>query len=227
MNYKVLIAEDDRDIVEILKLYLENEKYEILTAEDGAEALNIIKQEHIDIAVVDIMMPKMNGYELIKSMRTFTDIPVIILSAQINDCDKILGLNVGADDYMTKPFNPLEIVARIKANLRRTVWAKGNKSDVKNKVSIGNLVLDTEKMVLIKDGEIVNLTSTEYKILAAMMRSPGRVFTKTQLYEKINGELFDNEDNIMMVHISKLREKMDPYKYIKTVRGLGYKIEDK
>lgn len=229
MNFNILLAEDDEDIVKLLKLYLENEGYVVLWAKDGVEASEIFEKEKVDLALVDIMMPRMNGYELTKYIRKKSNIPIIILSAAQLDSDKILGLNLGADDYMVKPFNPLELIARINANLRR-FYKLGNVKDADDgKINIGELTLDTHMLTLEKKGVPINLTATEYKILVMLMKSPGRVFTKMQIYEEVNGDYYANDDNTMMVHISNLRDKIedDPKnpRYIKTVRGLGYKIE--
>ena len=229
MNFNSLLAEDDEDIVKLLKLYLENEGYVVLWAKDGVEASEIFDKEKVDLALVDIMMPRMNGYELTKYIRKKSNIPIIILSAAQLDSDKILGLNLGADDYMVKPFNPLELIARINANLRR-FYKLGNVKDADDgKINIGELTLDTHMLTLEKKGVPINLTATEYKILVMLMKSPGRVFTKMQIYEEVNGDYYANDDNTMMVHISNLRDKIedDPKnpRYIKTVRGLGYKIE--
>ena len=229
MNFNILLAEDDEDIVKLLKLYLENEGYVVLWGKDGVEASEIFDKEKVDLALVDIMMPRMNGYELTKYIRKKSNIPIIILSAAQLDSDKILGLNLGADDYMVKPFNPLELIARINANLRR-FYKLGNVKDADDgKINIGELTLDTHMLTLEKKGVPINLTATEYKILVMLMKSPGRVFTKMQIYEEVNGDYYANDDNTMMVHISNLRDKIedDPKnpRYIKTVRGLGYKIE--
>lgn len=228
MPFKILVAEDDADIVELLRLYLENEGYRVLSASNGVEALELAERERFDLAVLDIMMPRMNGLELARRLREKSTLPILILSAKNQDSDKILGLNLGADDYMTKPFNPLEILARVRALLRRVHELGGGRLPG-TLYTVGALTLDTEGLTLTKNGEPIALTPTEYKILAQLMRAPGRIFTKVQLYENINGAYFESDDNTMMVHISKLREKIedDPRnpRYIKTVRGLGYKIE--
>ena len=230
MAYKILIAEDDRDIIELLALYLGGEGFEILAAENGKDALAIAQKEDISAALVDIMMPVMNGFEFIKQLRTFSQIPVIVLSARDLDQDRILGLNIGADAYLTKPFNPLEVVAYVKSAIRRWENSKVRVEEDAGKVVIGELELDQERFTLRKNGVPVQLTSSELKIIAKMMKSPERVFTKAQLYECINGEFYNSDDNTMMVHISNLRAKIedDPShpRYIKTVRGLGYKIEN-
>lgn len=221
---KILIAEDDSDIRELLTLYLESNNYKVSIASDGEQALGKLESESFDLAIVDIMMPKMNGYELIKNVRKFSDIPIIITSAKSLDNDKILGIDIGADVYITKPFNPLEVVAYVKSLLKK----KKSKLSV---IKIGELTLDQEKYILKKNNEEIPLTSIEYKILSKLMNNPEQVFTKSQLYEYINGGYFQNDDNTMMVHISNLRSKLedDPAhpKYIKTIRGVGYKIENK
>ena len=223
MSASILIAEDDGDIRSLLRLYLESEGYRVLEAEDGAKALTLAREQAPDMAILDVMMPQLNGYELTRALRKFSDIPILILSAKSQDNDKILGLNLGADDYITKPFNPVEIVARVKAQLRR---ASRENSTI---LTVRDLALDTASFQLTKNGRAIILTPMEYKILALLMRSPGRIFTKIQLYEGAVGTYFEGDDNTMMVHISKLREKIeddpkDP-RYIITVRGLGYKIE--
>lgn len=232
MEYTILVAEDDGDIVELMKLYLENDGYRVLSAPDGMAALELVRRERIDLAVLDIMMPRLNGYELTKAIRAQSNLPIIILSAKNADSDKILGLNLGADDYLTKPFNPLEIIARVKSNLRRFYElnpAGASAPGLGTRLCVGGLELDTAALALSKNGEPVALTPMEYKILACLMKAPGRIFTKVQLYEAVNGAYFESDENTMMVHISKLRDKVedDPKnpRYIKTVRGLGYKIE--
>ena len=223
MSASILIAEDDGDIRDLLRLYLESEGYRVLEAADGAAALALARENMPDMAILDVMMPELNGYELTRALRKFSDIPILILSAKSQDNDKILGLNLGADDYIAKPFNPVEIVARVKAQLRRATRENSTT------LTVGELSLDTATFQLTKNGQPIALTPMEYKILALLMRSPGRIFTKIQLYEGAVGNYFEGDDNTMMVHISKLREKIeddpkDP-RYIITVRGLGYKIE--
>ena len=223
MATTILIAEDDADIREVLRLYLEGEGFAVAEAADGNTALRLALSSSPDAAILDVMMPGMNGYELTRALRRQSDIPILILSAKSEDNDKILGLNLGADDYIAKPFNPMEVVARVKAHLRRA----GNVR--RDLLTVGELTLDTAAMQLYKKGVPVPLTPTEYKILAQLMRSPGRIFTKVQLYEGIAGEFFESNDNTMMVHISKLREKIEDNpknpRHIITIRGLGYKIE--
>ena len=229
MKRTILIAEDDHDIVELLRLYLENEGYHVLTAENGQVAMKLIQEHTVDLAVVDIMMPMMNGYELIREIRQTMNIPIIVLSAKAEDSDKIIGLRIGADEYMTKPFNPLEILARIEANLRR-YYELGSEVGKGNAIlQVADLVLDLDQIQLTKRGRPISLTPTEFKIISKLMRQPGRVFTKAQLYESDSGIIFESDENTMMVHISRLRDKIedDPKnpQYIITVRGLGYKIE--
>ncbi len=223
MKPVILIAEDDRDIRDLLRLYLEGEGYRVLEAENGAQALILAREQTPDMAILDVMMPEMSGFELTRALRRYSEIPILILSARSQDNDKILGLNLGADDYIAKPFNPVEIVARVKAQLRRALRTG---SDV---LTVGDLTLDTASFQLTKGGKQILLTPMEYKILALLMRSPGRIFTKVQLYEGAVGPYFEGDDNTMMVHISKLREKIedDPKlpRHIITVRGLGYKLE--
>ncbi len=231
MQYTILIAEDDNDIVKLLKLYLESSGYRVLTVDNGISAFELVLKEQIDLAVVDIMMPRMDGYELTKKIREIKNIPILILSAKNQDTDKILGLNLGADDYMTKPFSPLEIVARVKANLRRFYNLNYGASSIQKNAEliIGELTLDTEKLTLRKNDVEIVITPNEYKILALLMKAPGRVYTKSQICEAMNGELYDNYENVITVHISHLREKIESDsrnpRYIKNIRGLGYKIE--
>lgn len=231
MPHTILIAEDDQDITTLVKLYLESSGYRVLCAPDGATALDLARTESIDMAVLDIMMPRMNGYELTRELRAISNMPILILSAKNTDNDKILGLELGADDYLTKPFNPLEIIARVKANLRRFYQLNPTSPVLSgsNVLLLGPLRLDLDAMSLTKNGAPISLTPTEYKILSCLMRAPGRIFTKVQLYEAVSGTYFESDENTMMVHISKLRDKIedDPRHpcFIKTVRGLGYKIE--
>lgn len=232
-EYRILIAEDEQEIVELLKLYLQSEGYQIFTANNGVDALEIVSRENISLAVLDVMMPKMDGYELTRRIREISNIPILILSARDKSNDKILGLNLGADDYMAKPFDPLEIVARVRSNLRRfySLNTESSRNEESHVLKVGDLELNTQTLALEKRGEEILLTPMEYKILALLMKSPGKVYTKVQIYENISGEYFETDDNTVMVHISKLRDKIedDPKKpeYIKTIRGVGYKIENR
>ena len=228
MINKILIAEDEVEIAELLSLYLESEGFETVIFHNGKEALESLKKDDYEVLLADIMMPEMNGYELIKEVRKINNIPVIIISAKAGHEDRILGLNIGADAYITKPFNPLEVVAYVKAAVRRNSMNQSEKQSVETLLKIGELEFDMHTNVLKKSGRMIQLTATEIKILAMMMREPDRVFTKTQIYEQLRGEFFVNDDNTVIVHISNLRQKIedDPSKprYIKTIRGLGYKF---
>jgi DNA-binding response OmpR family regulator len=231
MDYTILIAEDDKDIVRLLKLYLENSDYCVFTANDGQSAYEIVKREKIDLAILDIMMPKMDGYELTKQIREIKNIPIIIISAKNDDEDKILGLNLGADDYIAKPFNPLEVVARVNASLRRSysLNLKAVPRLHSQVLRIGELCLDMDKMSLMKGEQEISLTPNEYKIIALLMEHPGRVYTKSQICVAVNGEFYENYENAIAVHISHIRDKIedDPHAphYIRNIRGIGYKIE--
>ena len=225
-NYTVLIADDEKEIRELLRLYLENEDCQVVEAADGQQALDYLRRKNIDLCVLDIMMPKMDGYKVLKEMRKSSNIPVIILSAKDTDSEKILGLNLGADDYITKPFNPLEAVARIKSNIRR-FYSLGTSNGSQRAMQVRDLILDPEGCELRKGGKVIDLTSVEYRIMELFMKNPGKVFTKQQIYECGWGEEYIVADNNIMVCISKLRDKLDedPSAYIKTIRGLGYRLE--
>lgn len=226
MDYTILIADDEKEIRELLRLYLENEKYQVIEAEDGQQALDVLHRQHIDLCILDIMMPKVDGYHVLKELRSYSNIPVMILSAKDADSEKILGLNLGADDYLAKPFNPLEAVARVNSNLRR-FYSLGTSAGVQEMLKVKDLVLDPEACELKRGEKIIELTSVEYKIMEMFMKHPGKVFTKQQIYEYGWGEEFIVADNNIMVCISKLRDKLDedPSAYIKTIRGLGYRLE--
>lgn len=234
MKYRILVVEDDKDIAEVIRLYLENEGYEVLLAQDGLAGYELIRNEKINLAIVDIMLPKMNGFDFVKKVRKDSNIPLLILSARNLDSDKILGLDLGADDYMTKPFNPLELVARIKSNIRR-YYSMGSTQEEAEKTErvwqVGELLLDEDAVTLTKGGKQIVITPTEYKMLALFMKAPGKVFTKQQIYQEVNGECYVNDDNTLMVHISNLRDKIEDNprnpEYIKNIRGIGYKIEKK
>lgn len=227
MKYnKILVVEDDKDIIEILELYLKNNGYEVKKATNGNEALKIIEQENINLIIADIMMPVMNGYELIEEIRKTSNIPIIILSAKSIEEDKIEGLNIGADAYITKPFKALEVVANVKAILRRCYKYEEENN---KKIKIKDLEFDENEYTVKKNGKIIQLTNTETKILVKMMREPEKVFTKEQLYECINEGYFQTDANTIMVHISNIRNKLkscngSDEEYIKTIRGVGYKI---
>lgn len=230
MNEKVLIAEDDSDIAELLSLYLNSDGFITTNVSNGKDALEELKKEIYSVLLVDIMMPEIKGYDLIKELRTFSQIPVIVISAKAADEDRVLGLNIGADVYITKPFNPLEVVAYVKASIRRNNMVENtNKKEQNTVLKVGDLEFDTSKYILKKDGKVLSLTASELKIVCMMMESPERIFTKAQIYERIAGDSYMNDDSTVMVHISNIRQKIEDVpsnpKYIKTVRGLGYKIE--
>lgn len=223
MKQRILIAEDEADIRNILKLYLESEGFEVVQAQDGDQALRMAQREMPDLILLDVMMPNMDGFAVTQALRQYSQVPILILSARSQDADKILGLNLGADDYIAKPFNALEVVARVKAHLRR------GQQGAASVISINGLSLNTETCTVTKEGTLLALTPTEYKLLSVFMRSPGRIFTKVQLSEAINGEYFESDENTIMVHISKLRDKIEdnprkPAKLV-TIRGLGYRFE--
>ena len=225
MKRTILIAEDEADIRNILRLYLEGEGYQVVEAADGEQALAAARKHSPDLAVLDVMLPKLDGLAVTRALRQQSDIPILILSAKGQDNDKILGLNLGADDYIVKPFNALEVVARVKAHLRRSDRA------FSSSIVLNGLSINTETCSVLKEGEPVFLTPTEYKLLSLFMRSPGRIFTKVQLSQFLNGEYYETDDNTIMVHISKLREKIEdnprkPARLV-TVRGLGYRFEKK
>ena len=226
MEYTVLVADDEKEIRELLRLYLENAGYKVVEAEDGQQALELLKNKEIDLCLLDIMMPKMDGYHVLQELRKESNIPVVIISAKGADSEKILGLNLGADDYMSKPFNPLEAVARVNSNIRR-FYSLGTGEIEKELLKVKDLELDVDSCVLTQQGKVIDLTSVEYKIMELFMKHPGKVFTKQQIYEYGWGEEFIVADNNIMVCISKLRDKLseDPSAYIKTIRGLGYRLE--
>lgn len=231
---KVLVVDDETEIVELLSVYLSNGGFLVFKAGNGDRALEIIREENIDIALLDIMLPKMDGFALLRKIRENYNIPVIFLSARGEDIDKITGLGLGADDYMVKPFNPLEVIARIQALLRRcgrTGQENSSSGHTGNVIERGDLSLNKEACELVKNDQRIELTSLEYKLLLFFMENAGRVFTKQQLYDKVWGEEYLNDDNIIMVYISKLRDKIEDNpkepKHLKTIRGLGYRFERK
>ncbi len=225
MSYKILVADDEAEIRGLIKLYLENEDYEVLEAGDGLEALEIFKTKSPDMCILDIMMPGTDGYTVLKKIRESSNIPVIILSAKDADAEKILGLNLGADDYLAKPFNPLEIAARVGSQMRR-FYKLGSADRKAESLTYQDLSLDVDSCTLSRNGKNIELTMVEYKIMELFMSHPGKVFTKQQIYEYAWGEDFIVADNNIMVSISKLRTKLseDQSEYIKTLRGLGYRL---
>jgi DNA-binding response OmpR family regulator len=231
MKGKILICDDEKGILEILELYLSKEGYELVKATNGEEAIKKVKENRdLDLAILDIMMPKVDGYKVVKEIRVLYNIPIIMLSAKNQDSDKILGLDLGADDYITKPFNPLEVVARVNAQIRRKYNLNSNEES-RTTIVIGDVSLDTYNVRVTVRGEEIELTSIEYGILKFLMENSGRILTKNQIFETVWNEEFLSGDNTIMVHISRLRDKIEEDSrnpvYLKTVRGLGYKFEKK
>lgn len=232
--YNVLICDDEKDIVNALEIYLSSEDIKIFKAYNGKEAVEVVRDNEIHLALLDIMMPVMDGIQTINEIRKISNLPVIFLTAKGEDTDKILGLNVGADDYVTKPFNPVELQARVKSQLRRYMQLGGNHASASGDdgiIAIGPIVLNDRAKEVTLDGELVNLTRTEYDILHLLMENPGKVFSPAQIYEQVWKEDAFGTENTVAVHIRHLREKMeyDPAepRYVKVVWGRGYKVEDK
>ncbi len=221
--YKILVADDEKEVTELLQLYLEKDGFEVLSAGDGITALGIASTEKLDCAILDVMMPELNGFQLLKKIREKSNIPVIMLTARTGASDKVLGLDMGADDYVTKPFNPLELCARVKANIRRYHSASAETGSLL--LTAGPLELDTEKCLLYKNKNPIELTSTEFRVLQLFMTNPNRVFTKAQISAAGWGENTYVEDNSIMVTLSKLRNKLGSEGWIKNIRGLGYRME--
>ena len=228
--YNVLVCDADREIVEAIEIYLSQEGYKVLKAYDGEEALKVLDREKVDLLIIDVMMPKLDGIRATLKIREKKNMPIIILSAKSEDADKILGLNVGADDYMTKPFNPLELTARVKSQLRRYTQL-GSTIDKSNQAvyAVGGLSIDDEQKEVTVDGEPVRLTPIEYNILLLLVKNQGKVFSIDQIYESIWNEDAIGVDNTVAVHIRHIREKIEinpkEPRYLKVVWGVGYKIE--
>ena len=228
--YNVLVCDDDREIVEAIEIYLSQEGYKVLKAYDGEEALKVLDREKVDLLIIDVMMPKLDGIRATLKIREKKNMPIIILSAKSEDADKIVGLNVGADDYMTKPFNPLELTARVKSQLRRYTQL-GSTIDKSNQAvyAVGGLSIDDEQKEVTVDGEPVRLTPIEYNILLLLVKNQGKVFSIDQIYESIWNEDAIGVDNTVAVHIRHIREKIEinpkEPRYLKVVWGVGYKIE--
>lgn len=226
--FRILVCEDEKEIADAIEIYLVNDGYEVVKVENGIEALNVLKKEEIHLILMDVMMPQMDGIRATMKIRESKNIPIIILSAKSEDYDKIMGLNVGADDYITKPFNPLELLARVKSQLRR--FTKLGSLEVKSGVlTTGGLVIDTETREVTVDGESVKLTPVEYGILTFLTENAGRVFSINQIYEHVWNEPSYNADNTVSVHVRRIREKIEinakEPKYLKVVWGVGYKVE--
>lgn len=225
----ILVVDDDKEIVQSIEIYLRNEGLNVFKAYDGLQALEILSENTVHLILMDVMMPKLDGIRATLKIREDNNIPIIFISAKSEDTDKILGLNMGADDYITKPFNPLELVARVKSQLRRYVTLGNLAAPSQSTLTTGGLVMDCESKTLTVDGEPVKLTPMEYKILELLMRNQNRVFSIDEIYEKVWNEPSYNPENTVAVHIRRIREKIeinpsDP-KYLKVVWGIGYKIE--
>ena len=225
----ILICDDERDIVAALRIYLASEGYELYEASTGKEALEVVRSNEIHLVLMDVMMPEMDGIAATAKLREEYNIPIILLTAKSEDTDKVLGLNVGADDYITKPFNPIEVLARVRSQLRRYTMLGGIEQKP-NKLVIGAIVLDDETKTVTVDGEAVNLTPIEYNILHLLMRHPGRVYSSAQIYEQVWNEAAFGSEGAVAVHIRHLREKLEinpsEPRYLKVVWGLGYKMEN-
>ena len=230
-KYHVLVVEDDIEIANAIKIYLQNQGYDVYVGNDGLEGLEIVEKETIHLAIVDIMMPRMDGLTMVAKLREKYDFPVIMLSAKSEEVDKIMGLNIGADDYVTKPFRPLELLARVNSQLRR--YSKFlnmvKKPEVKENIySVGGLELNFDTKEVTVDEKPVKLTPIEFKILALLIKNPGRVFAADEIYERVWNEQAINTDTIM-VHVRNIREKIEintkKPKYLKVVWGVGYKLE--
>ena len=226
----ILVCDDDKDIVEAIDIYLTQEGYEVLKAYDGDEAIKVLKSNEVDLLIMDVMMPRLDGIRATLKIRENMSLPIIILSAKSEDADKILGLNIGADDYMTKPFNPLELVARVKSQLRRyTQLGSTARSDNQSEFRTGGLVIRDDLKEVTVDGEKVKLTPIEYNILLLLVKNQGKVFSINQIYENIWNEDAIGADNTVAVHIRHIREKIEinpkEPRYLKVVWGVGYKVE--
>ncbi len=225
----ILVCDDDKAIVEAINIYLEQEGYQIFKAYDGKEAIEVLKSEDIQLLIIDIMMPQLDGIHATLQIREFSSIPIIVLSAKSEDADKILGLNVGADDYVTKPFNPLELIARVKSHLRRYTKLGTLADEDKNVYCVGGLCINDDMKQVFVDDELVKLTPIEYSILFLLAKNAGRVFSIEQIYENIWNEEAIGADNTVAVHIRHIREKIEinpkEPRYLKVVWGIGYKVE--
>lgn len=229
-NARILVVDDDREIANAIEKFLTLEGYEVVKAYDGLQALEAIVQNNIQLIILDVMMPKLDGLSATLKIRETKNIPIIILSAKSEDSDKILGLSMGADDYVTKPFNPQELLARVKSQLRRYMKL-GDAGNIPrtSQIVVGGLCLDSDTKQLTVDGEPVRLTATEFKILELLMTNPGVVFSAESIYERVWNEAAYSVENTVMVHIRRIREKIEinpkEPKYLKVVWGIGYKIE--
>jgi DNA-binding response OmpR family regulator len=227
----ILVCDDDKEIVEAIEAYLRSEGYNVLKSYTGKEAIEIVEKNDVHLIIMDIMMPEMDGIKATTKIREIKNIPVIMLSAKSEETDIILGLNMGADDYISKPFNPLELIARVKSHLRRyTALGGASEMEKDNIYAAGNLMIDDERKEVTVDGELVKLTPVEYKILLLLTKNKGAVYSIDQIYENVWNEPSFNPENTVAVHIRRIREKIeiDPKnpRYLKVVWGVGYKVED-
>jgi DNA-binding response OmpR family regulator len=227
-NLNVLVVDDEYEIREAIEIYLKNEGIRVFQAVDGIQALEVLKKEDIHLILMDIMMPRMDGIKATFKIRESKNIPIIMLSAKSEDTDKILGLNIGADDYITKPFNPMELIARVKSGLRRYT-SLGNYKEIDEEINVRGLILNKNTKMVTVDEKELSLTAIEYKILELLMTNKGRVFSIEEIYEKVWEETFYNGENTVSVHIRRIREKIEinpkEPKYLKVVWGIGYKVE--
>lgn len=225
---KILACDDDAEILEALNIYLSNEGYTVFKASNGSEALKVVSENEVQLIIMDVMMPVMDGLRAVMKIRESQNIPVIMLSAKSEDTDKIMGLNMGADDYMTKPFNPLELIARVKSQLRRYT-ALGSLEKKTSVYTTGGLSIDDEQKSVSVDGEEVQLTPVQYKILLLLASNAGKVFSIDEIYESVWNETSFSSENTVAVHIRRIREKIEinpkEPKYLKVVWGIGYKVE--
>lgn len=227
---KILVCDDDKEIARAVEIYLSNEGFDVIKAYDGFEAVNIVKNEDIKLVIMDVMMPKLDGIQATQMIRSEKDIPIIMLSAKSEDYDKIMGLNIGADDYITKPFNPMELIARVKSQLRRYTKFGGAQEEKEEGIyKVGGLIVDDNRKKVTADDREVVLTATEFGILKFFAENPNRVFSMQQIYEAVWKEPAFNPENTVAVHIRHIREKIEinpkEPQYIKVVWGTGYKLE--
>ncbi len=224
----ILVADDEKDIRDLIKISLEENGYTVLTAQNGKEAWDILSAQEVHLAILDVMMPVMDGFNLLRKIREHSTLPVIFLTARTDEMDKVLGLGLGADDYLAKPFSIAELVARVGAQLRRNNEYLSPREKSGASITYGNLSIDKEKCCAFKNGEPIEIGAKEYKLLLHFIEHPERVFTKRQLYQAVWGEEYYFDDNTVMVHISRIRNRIedDPQKpeYLKTIRGIGYKL---
>lgn len=230
-NATILVVDDDREIVEAVKIRMEKEGFQVLCAYDGLEALELVSQHSLQLIIIDVMMPNMDGFSAIMRIRQERNIPIIVMSAKTEDTDKILGLSIGADDYIAKPFNAMELVARAKSQIRRYMTLGDVSKSGQARITVGRLSYDPQLRTVYADEQPVNLTATELRIMELFFHSPGKVFSSEEIYEKVWKEKAYATENTVMVHIRRIREKLElnpkEPEYIKVVWGIGYKLEKK